>query len=281
MSPSSEDIIGPYTIKKLEPSSRILQHFSSPLVQFSIFLSLVLQVAYLAVCCFIGAAIPYSTHVTWRIWALIFAQIAPWLVDLQARFDQFIPLLLRIKLQDNPRYRLIGNVVPRIDVCILTCGESVTLAMHTIAAAAAQDYPADRFEVFILDDGHSAELRDAVDLFNAQQKRCGAKEVRYLSRPKVPSVPTNFKAGNLNFGLAETQRSSGAAFVASLDVDMIPSLDWLRAVSPHLLIDEKVAIATPPQVSCLPTAFDGANVTRRSTTSRTATFSLKVVVSPP
>jgi hypothetical protein len=29
---------------------------------------------------------------------------------------------------------------------------------------------------------------------------------------------------------------------------MIPEQDWLRAVMPHMLIDDKMALACPPQV---------------------------------
>ena len=127
--------------------------------------------------------------------------------------------------------------------------------MLTIAAAAAQDYPHDSFALFLLDDGDSAELRDAVKVFNTDQKRRGQKQIQYLARSKVPGVPSHFKAGNLNYGLRETRRLSGAKYFASLDVDMIVQAHWLRAVFPHLLLDEKVAIATPPQVSTPETPF--------------------------
>ena len=250
--PSHLETIGPYTIKRLEPTSRVLEHFSSPLVQASVVLSLVLEIAYLLVNCYVGATAPASeteSAFLWRICTIIFAQISLWLVDVQARFDQYVPLLLRIRLRDRFHYRLVGREVPRVDVCIMTCGEEVNIVMHTIAAAAALDYPADRFEVFLLDDGKSIELEDAVEIFNIKQRKGAAKEVRYLSRKTLPGVPTHYKAGNQNFGIEETKKLSGADFMATLDVDMIPRPDWLRAMLPHLLLDEKVAIATPPQVS--------------------------------
>ena len=255
---SHSETVGPYTIKRLEPTSRVLGHLSSPFVRASIVLSLALEVNYLLVSCYAGAATPASnsdTTTLWRLWAMILAQILLWMVDIQARFDELIPIFLRIRLHDRPRYRLTGTDVPRVDVCITTCGEDVTIAMHTIAAAATQDYPSDRFEVFLLDDGESVKLRDAIEVFNTEQGKRGAKEVRYLSRTKLPGVPTHFKAGNLKFGLEETRRLSGADFVAALDVDMIPRSDWLRAMLPHLLLDETIAIATPPQVSFIPFRF--------------------------
>lgn len=245
-------MVGPYLIKRLEPNSHVLEHFSSALVKASIVLSLVLEITYLLVSCYIGATVPASktNHAfPWRIWAIIVAQALLWIVDVQARFDQYVPLFLRLRLQDRPRYRLVGHEVPRVDVCIMTCGEEVSIVMHTIAAAAALDYPSERFGVFLLDDGKSVELRDVVENFNMKQRKGAAKEVRYLSRNTPPGVPTHYKAGNQNFGIQKTKKMSGADFMATLDVDMIPQSDWLRAMLPHLLLDENVAIATPPQVS--------------------------------
>lgn len=243
---SHTQTIGPYTIERSEPESRVLEHFSSPFVKASILLSLLLEIAYLLVSCYVGATTPAFSL---RICAIIVAQILLWLVDVQARFDQYVPLILGIKLQDRPVYRLVGNEVPKFDVCIMTCGEEVNIVMYTIAAAAALYYPSDRFEVFLLDDGKSVELRDTVENFNIKQRKVAAKEVTYLSRNTPPGMPTHYKAGNQSFGIQETKKLSGADFMATLDVDMIPHPEWLRAMLPHLLLDEKVAIATPPQVS--------------------------------
>lgn len=244
--------IGPYRIERFEPQTRVLEHLSSPLVKASIVLSLVLELTYLLVSCYVGATIPASRTngaFPWRVWAIIVAQILLCIVDIQARFDQYVPLILGIKLQDRPRYRLVGNEVPKVDVCIMTCGEEVNIVMYTVAAAAALYYPSNRFEVFLLDDGKSAELREAVKIFNVKQGKVAAKEVTYLSRTIPPGMPTHYKAGNQNFGIYETKKLSGAHFMATLDVDMIPHPEWLRAMLPHLLLDEKVGIATPPQVS--------------------------------
>ena len=249
---SNTEMIGPYKIKRLEPNSRVLEHFSSPLVKASTVLSLVLEIFYLFVGCYVGATTPAArsdSPFQWRTWAIIIAQASLWIVDVQARFDQYVPLFLRLRLQDRPRYRLVGYGVPRVDVCIMTCGEEVNIVMGTIAAAAALDYPSKCFEVFLLDDGKSVELRDAIEGFNIKQRKGAAKEVSYLSRTTPPGVPTHYKAGNQNFGIQETKKLSGAELMATLDVDMIPQSDWLRAMLPHLLMDEKVAIATPPQVS--------------------------------
>ena len=72
----------------------------------------------------------------------------------------------------------------------------------------------------------------------------------YRARTKIPGVPHHFKAGNLNYGLDEVHNMPGGAarFMAALDADMIPERHWLRALMPHLLIDDKCAMSCPPQV---------------------------------
>ena len=41
----------------------------------------------------------------------------------------------------------------------------------------------------------------------------------------------------------------GSAYLASLDADMIPDKGWLRAIVPHLILEDNLALACPTQVS--------------------------------
>ena len=132
---------------------------------------------------------------------------------------------------------------------MLACGETTDVLIDTITAAAAQDYPPASFTLFLLDDGRSRELENRVHDFNLKQRQCDGKEIIYRSREKILGIPTHFKAGNLNYGLHETQSISGADYVAAFDADMIVKPDWLRAVVRHLILDDQVAVAIPPQVA--------------------------------
>lgn len=147
----------------------------------------------------------------------------------------------------RPKLRLIGPSVPSVDVVITCCGEDDDLVMDTAKAACNVDYPIDRFRVMILDDGASAGLKAKVE----DSLHHGWPNMHYFSRPKYPGVPHHFKAGNLNYALEQTKKLPGGAanFVACLDADMIPERDWLRALLPHMLQDEKCCMACPPQVS--------------------------------
>ena len=165
-------------------------------------------------------------------------------VFLQSFWSIFI-----LKKRNRPRLRLVGNDVPTVDVLVTCCGEDIDLILDTTRAACDVDYPQGRFRVVILDDGRSENLERAIyglqDIY---------PNLHYRSREKIPGVPHHYKAGNLNYGLDEVHNMPGGAsqFVAALDADMIPEQEWLRAIMPHLLIDEKMALACPPQVSQQP-----------------------------
>jgi cellulose synthase/poly-beta-1,6-N-acetylglucosamine synthase-like glycosyltransferase len=150
-----------------------------------------------------------------------------------------------LKRRKRPQLRLEGEDVPSVDVFITCCKEEVDVIMDTTRAACEIDWPADKFRVIVLDDGGDPMLREAV-----QNLGHVYPNLWYRARTKIPGVPHHFKAGNLNYGLDEVHNMPGGAarFMAALDADMIPERHWLRALMPHMLIDDKCAMACPPQV---------------------------------
>jgi cellulose synthase/poly-beta-1,6-N-acetylglucosamine synthase-like glycosyltransferase len=153
-----------------------------------------------------------------------------------------------LKRRKRAQLRLEGDDVPSVDCFITCCKEEVDVIMDTTRAACEVDWPIDKFRVIVLDDGGDPMLREAV-----QNLGHVYPNLWYRARTKIPGVPHHFKAGNLNYGLDEVHNMPGGAsrFMAALDADMIPERHWLRALMPHLLIDEKCAMACPPQVCCL------------------------------
>jgi cellulose synthase/poly-beta-1,6-N-acetylglucosamine synthase-like glycosyltransferase len=190
-------------------------------------------------------------HATFPMaWVFIAVEISVAVpVFLQSFWSIFI-----LKKRNRPKLRLVGNDVPTVDVFVTCCGEDDDLILDTVRAACDVDYPSDRFRVVVLDDGKAESLERAViglqDIY---------PNLHYRSREKLPGVPHHFKAGNLNYGLDEVHNMPGGAsqFMAALDADMIPEQVWLRAIMPHLLIDDKMALACPPQVCCKPTRVSG------------------------
>ncbi|PQE07448.1 glycosyltransferase family 2 protein [Rutstroemia sp. NJR-2017a BBW] len=153
--------------------------------------------------------------------------------------------MLSIRGRSRPKLRIRGDEVPTVDVFITCCGEDVDVVLDTTRAAAAVDYPQDRFRVVVLDDGKDAELEKAVNDLSLDYPN-----VYYYARIKIKGVPHHFKAGNLTGGTnyVTTLEGGEAEFIAALDADMIPEPDWLRAIIAHMVIDDKMALVCPPQL---------------------------------
>jgi cellulose synthase/poly-beta-1,6-N-acetylglucosamine synthase-like glycosyltransferase len=139
---------------------------------------------------------------------------------------------------------LIGENVPSVDVIITCCNEEIDVILDTVRAALQLDYPQNRFRVILADDGSSSELSAVIS--GMLTVHCN---LYYIARLKAG--PDNYKAGNLNhtLGFLEKLPQGPAEFVAGLDADMIPEIRWLRAMTPHLVQDSRLAVVCPPQVS--------------------------------
>lgn len=71
----------------------------------------------------------------------------------------------------------------------------------------------------------------------------------YQARAKVEGVHHHYKAGNLQSGIDYAVNLPGgpAEYLATLDADMIPDSQWLRAILLHLLRDPELGLISPPQ----------------------------------
>jgi cellulose synthase (UDP-forming) len=123
------------------------------------------------------------------------------------------------------RRQLLDGNVPAIDVFITVCGEPLDIVLRTVRAARDMTLP---HHTWVLDDGHSDDLRDA----------CMLEGVGYLRRLGREHA----KAGNINAALARTT----GEFVLILDADHVPSTDLLVRTLPHLH-DPATAFAQTPQ----------------------------------
>ncbi|KAL8870821.1 MAG: hypothetical protein Q9174_003221 [Haloplaca sp. 1 TL-2023] len=189
-----------------------------------------------------------SGKVLWQAWVIVTAEGFVLWPESFVSGEVILSYLLGTKNDERKRYRLDGGVVPTIDVCIACCGESVSTIIGTLAAAAAQDYPASQYRVFVLDDSASGDLREQVLDRAKKSFESSGPLITYLSRPKSPGVRHFFKAGNVRHGYETSALlGHGSEFFASLDADMIVASDWLRRIVPHLILHEKLALACPPQ----------------------------------
>ncbi|MDW8396069.1 MAG: glycosyltransferase [Anaerolineae bacterium] len=104
------------------------------------------------------------------------------------------------------------------------------VAERVIEAAAAQDYPADKLQVQVLDDSDDDTVA-VIDRAVARLKQEG-KSVSVIRREQR----AGYKAGALAAGLAQTH----SELIAIFDADFVPARDFLRRV-----IVERAAFADP------------------------------------
>ncbi len=117
---------------------------------------------------------------------------------------------------------------PTVDVMVTVVNEPLSLLRQTLMGCLAQEYPRDRFRVYVLDDGHRADAQQL-----AATLGCG-----YLRRP---DRPLHAKAGNLNHAL----RLTDGDLVAVFDVDHIPARTFLKETV-GFFDDPTVAIVQTP-----------------------------------
>ena len=126
--------------------------------------------------------------------------------------------------------RLPDEALPHVLVQLPVRDEGA-LALRVAEAASRLDWPADKLEIQVLDDGrpeHHEALARAV-MRNVPE----GVNVSILRRGER----TGFKAGNLAFGL----KHSEAPYVAIFDADFVPPADFLRRTVPALIADSGVA----------------------------------------
>jgi len=117
---------------------------------------------------------------------------------------------------------------PMVDVFIPTYNEPLKVLRPTVLAALGMDWPRDRLNVYVLDDGRRPEIRQFAE-------RAG---VRYLIRPDNAHA----KAGNLNHALGH----SGGDYIAIFDCDHIPTRTFLRSTMGWFLRDPRCAMVQTP-----------------------------------
>jgi len=132
--------------------------------------------------------------------------------------------------RERPRVRmpkLPDEVLPRVLVQLPVCDEG-PLAVRVAAAAARLDWPQDKLEIQVLDDGRKGNPEDLVRaIMSVVPAGVNLKVLRRGER-------SGFKAGNLAFGLAH----SDAPYVAIFDADFVPPTDFLRRTVPALVADQ-------------------------------------------
>ena len=127
---------------------------------------------------------------------------------------------------------------PAVDIFIPTYNESLEVIKPTVFAARNLDWPEDRINVYILDDGS----RDWVEDFARQAG------VNYIKRDEH----NHAKAGNINNAMKHTS----GEFITIYDCDHVPSSDFLTSTVGWLVHDKRIALVQTPHHFYSPDPFE-------------------------
>ncbi len=166
-------------------------------------------------------------------YGLFAAEVYAWIVLMIGYFQVLWPL----ERQPAP---LPADVQewPTVDVYVPTYNESLDVVKPTVLAAMVMDYPADKFKVYILDDGRRPEFKRF-----AEEAGCG-----YLIRPSNEHA----KAGNINHALTITK----GKLIAIFDCDHIPTRAFLQMTVGWFLRDRKLGMLQTPHHFYSPDPFE-------------------------
>ena len=237
-----------YTIQRF-PAISIPLEAHLYIFRFSNFTTWSLWVVYVS-CQFLsaGSIQMAKSRILWRMCTCLVAEFLLSFQEVVTALSLILGLIGSVGTIPRPRYRLTGESAPSIDILVTCCGEPIEIIVNTVKAAASQDYPSKQFRVFLLDDAHSEKLQLAIKALNLFLAKMQRPCVTYLSRNIQPGTRSYFKAGNLRFGIHESNLLGGSEFIAGLDADMIPDRLWLRKMVPHLILDDRLGLACSPQV---------------------------------
>ncbi|AJC22472.1 UDP-forming cellulose synthase catalytic subunit [Pandoraea pulmonicola] len=154
---------------------------------------------------------------------LVGAEMYTWLILLFGYIQTVWPLQRRITpLPPDAREW------PSVDVYIPTYNEGLDVVRPTVYAACGIDWPPEKLNIYLLDDGCREAMREFAALAG----------VHYLTRPDNRHA----KAGNINHALGKTQ----GEFVAIFDCDHIPVRSFLQTTMGAFLKDPRCSIVQTP-----------------------------------
>lgn len=173
---------------------------------------------------------------------LFFAELYGMLIHLVSIFVNAQPLeRTPIKLSPDP------SKWPSVDIMVPSYNEDPDLLEITLISATQISYPANKLNVYLLDDGGTVQKRNDSNPKKAEEARqrhenlralCAHVGAGYLTREKN----LHAKAGNINSALHQTNGD----LVLILDADHVPTCDILEKTVGWFEKDEKLFLLQTP-----------------------------------
>ncbi len=149
----------------------------------------------------------------------------------------------------KPQKRLPDDELPVVDVFIPTYNEDEYILATTVAAARSMDYPKNKLNVWLLDDGGTDQKcsdNDPVKAESARHRRASlealCKEMGAIYQTRVRNE--HAKAGNMNNALAHAKGD----LVLVFDADHAPFRSFLQETVGYFLEDPKLFLVQTPHV---------------------------------
>ncbi len=172
---------------------------------------------------FSDPGISYTALDAFFIGLLVFAELYAFMVLYLGYMQTLWPLRRTpVPLPEDP------DTWPEVDLLIPTYNEPLSVVRFTALAAMNIDWPADKLNVYILDDGRREEFR-------AFAEEAG---VGYMTRDDNRHA----KAGNINRAL----KRLNAPYVAIFDADHVPTRSFLQVTMGWFLRDKKLGLLQTP-----------------------------------
>ena len=150
-------------------------------------------------------------------------------------------------IERKPPPQLPDDRLPSVDVYIPTYNEGSDLLAATVAAATQMDYPKDKLNIYLLDDGGTDQKCNQADPEKAQEARdrrvelqalCAELGITYITRARNEHA----KAGNMNNALQQTK----GQIIVVFDADHAPARQFLRETVGYFATDRKLFLVQTP-----------------------------------
>jgi cellulose synthase (UDP-forming) len=184
---------------------------------------------------------------------------------------------------------------PTVDVLIPTYNEAVDMVSVTLTACSQLNYPREKLNIFVLDDGGTTQKLSDPDLGRAASARrraaalreaAAALGVHYLTRERN----VHAKAGNINAALGAAVSHDGrhrsapshnpglglprpsGQLILILDCDHIPTRDFLLNTVGFFMADERLSCVQTPHFFINPTPVEKNLDTQRESPGENEMF---------
>ncbi len=164
---------------------------------------------------------------------LLMAETYAWIVLILGYFQNIWPLNRQpVSLPTDQ------STWPTIDMMIPTYNEDLDVVRATVYSALGIDWPKEKLNIFILDDGKRESFKEFAEEIG----------VGYIRRP----TNEHAKAGNINYALKQTS----SEYVAIFDCDHIPTRAFFQMTMGWFLNDEKLGLIQTPHHFFSPDPFE-------------------------